>query len=220
MSRPAAFDHLMSTGGQSGLRLLRPDKGAPTARGRAAGPGQNPGGRSPGRPGKGPLAGRGAALPFDLPETAAGPGQGTAQCGPLRQRGAGQGQSEGCPISERAQHPPPPGPVPHGWAHILAASLRLQWNLTGRGRRAAAGCRGSAGVGRRRLPWAVAPLSARALTPASWAPTPSGTAGARSSGEPDSTWRCVPVRLRVTCQHTQMSPQTCETTHSLGRCLV
>lgn len=73
MSRPAAFDHLMNTGGQSGLRLLRPDKGAPTARAPRLGPGQNPGGRSLGRPGKGPLAGRGAALPFDLPGTAAGP---------------------------------------------------------------------------------------------------------------------------------------------------
>lgn len=42
VSRPAAFDHLMSTGGQSGLRLLRPDKGTPTARGRAAGPRTKP----------------------------------------------------------------------------------------------------------------------------------------------------------------------------------
>ena len=49
---------------------------------------------------------------------------------------------------------------------------------------------------------------------------PPALLGPAPRGELDSTWRCVPVRLRVTCLHTQMSPQTCETIHSLGRWLV
>lgn len=86
-------------------------------------------------PGKGPSLAEGPPCPLICPETAAGPRvRGWLSVGPSGRGEQVRGRVRGDRF-QKGLSTRPPGPVPHGWAHIVAASLHFQWNLIGRGRR-------------------------------------------------------------------------------------